>query len=127
MKPVLAMCQKGKSTVKIASAHADPIILIIKRDHGRENNVQRSGADSFAAVRLEKSEFVSPELGFGRDLPKLHLRIFFNDWRKNVLFHRPCARNYFPCVHFVRGGDIASKVLRSLKPGRRGDFFANQL
>ena len=111
------MPEKGKRAIEITAAHAYAVVLLVECNDRCQNDIKQSCADDVTVFRLEKSVSIPAELSFGTDFLELHLRVFFDYRRKNALFHRPCARNYFPCVHFVIGRQVAGDVRGALKPG----------
>lgn len=122
----MTMPEERECAIKIAASHADTIVIVVKCDERSEHDIEHARADYFAVIGFEQAESISSQFGFGSDFLEMHMRIFADDWDKNAFFHCPCARNYFPGVHFISAREIARYVFGAPKPGSGDDFFADE-
>ena len=93
MKQQFPVSQERKCAIKVATAHANSIAIVIEGNNGRYHKIECPRCDNFAVLWLGKAILIEDELAIGTELAKLHCEIFFDDGRKNALFHPPCALN----------------------------------
>jgi len=65
MKQKFPVSQEGKRAIKIATTHADAVAVIIERNNGCDDEIQRPRRDKFAVLRFEKTIMIENELAFG--------------------------------------------------------------
>ena len=65
MKQEFSMFQEGKCAVKVATTHAKPVAVVVKRNDGSNYEIKRSRCDDFAVLGLGKAVLIKNERAFG--------------------------------------------------------------
>ncbi len=119
--------QKCKSPVEIATAESDSVIIRIKCEQWCNDDVKSLSSDEFSVSGFVNTERIQVKSSVRCNFLKCHVLPFLDNWRKNALFHAPCARNDSPRINFAGHWQITCDVFAALKPCRvtdgAGNFF----
>ena len=113
-KPLSLVLQKGKTTVEVATAHADSVHVFIKCDQWSNDDIELFWGNFNTRIRFPNTKFISFEPRIALNFHKTHFELTFDNGNEDPLLSTPCtfdnhARVDFACRRQVTGDAFAPK------------------